>query len=70
MNLGMQKKGNIPRKQCITVQPSEVGAKFSTSKSPLRKCLGVQDINNLSEVVATRPHIKNWIDKEGGNISN
>ena len=29
--------GDTPKKPCIIVQPAEVGAKPSTSKSPLRK---------------------------------
>ena len=66
----MQEMADTLKIPCITIQPTEVGAQHSTCKSPLRKLLGIQDVENLSVVVATGPHIENWMDKEGHNIPN
>ena len=45
----------IPWKLSITVQSAKVGAKLSTSKSPYREVLDVQDDSKLSDPVAEMP---------------
>ena len=52
---GMQHKGDIDRKPCITVHPAEVAPKLSTNKSPPRKAVDVQDADKLSDPVAIGP---------------
>ena len=60
---GMQHMGDSLGKSCITVQPAKDGSKLSTSRSPLRKVLDIQDTDKLSDPIATGPHIEGQVDK-------
>ena len=61
-------EGDTVRKQCITIQPAEVGTNLSSSKPP-SKLQDIQDADNLLETVATGPNIEDQVDKGGHNSS-
>ena len=55
---------------CAPVQPAEVGAKLSPSKSPLRKLIDVQDTEKSSQPYSTGLHTESQVDRTGHNILN
>ena len=68
--MDMQQLGDIhpQRKPGTTVQPSEVGAKPSSCKSPLRKVLDVEDADKSSNPVATGLQTDSKVGKESHKV--
>ena len=50
------------------MQPAKVGAKLSSSKSPLGEIIDVQDTHKLSKPNDIGLHIEDQVDRKGINI--